>query len=134
MKSKMVRKNISRREAACPHCGELPSDRLLDSLQALRDACGFPLKFTSIYRCKFHNAEIGGHPGSLHVLGNHPGGYGAADIGIHKRYRKKRYTIVKAVFSIPEFNNLGVLNASLHIGIAPKDHPQLGSLYIGISK
>ncbi len=133
MNKEMIRKNISRREAACPHCGELPSDRLLDRIQALRDACGFPLPFTSIYRCPVHNKLIGGHPNSVHPLGNRPAGYGAGDIGLHKRYSKKRYIVVTKALALG-FNNIEVCNGHLHIGLAPKGHAMLNSLYWGVSK
>lgn len=133
MSKEMVRTNISVREAACPCCGELPNDRLLDRLQALRDACGFPLPFTSIYRCPIHNKTIGGHPTSVHKLGAQDNDYGAADIGIHKRYSKKRFIILIAALDLG-FNNLEVCDRHIHIGIAPSGHPQAISLYWGVSK
>ncbi len=131
--SKMIRENISIREAACPCCGELPSDRLLDRLQSLRELCGFPLKFTSIYRCPNHNKMIGGHPNSAHPLGAQKNAYGAADISIHKRYAKKRFKIIFSAFRL-KFNCLEVCNLHLHVGFVSTGHPMRDSLYWGVSK
>lgn len=133
MAKEMIRKNISVREAACPHCGELPNDRLLDRLQALRDACGFPLKFTSIYRCPVYNKLIGGHPNSAHQLGVQDNDYGAADIGIHKRYAKKRFKIIFNAYALG-FYSFEFCNLHVHIGSVSHDHPMHAALYYGISK
>lgn len=129
----MIRENISRREAACPCCDELPSDRLLDRLQAIRELCGFPLKFTSIYRCPNYNKSIGGHMNSAHQLGVQENPYGAADIGLHKRYAKKRFKLVFGFYRL-KFNNLEVCNGHIHVGFVPPSHPMENSLYWGISK
>jgi len=131
--SKMIRKNISVREAACPHCGKLPSDRLLDRLQALREACSFPLPFRSINRCPIHNKLVGGHINSVHQLGAQDNDYGAGDIGLHKRYSKKRYILLNRALRLG-FNNIEVCNGHIHAGIAPKGHPMYDSLYWGISQ
>jgi len=128
----MVRTNISVKEAACPCCGELPNDRLLNRLQALREQCGFPLRFTSTYRCPTHNRAVGGSPSSVHMLGNRDD-LGAADIGIRKHYSKKRFLIIAHALDLG-FNNLEVCNEHLHVGVCPESHRQHKSLYWGISK
>ena len=47
---------------------------LLDKLDYLRGAIGYPVIVSCGYRCPYHNGEVGGVPDSQHVLGN------AADI------------------------------------------------------
>lgn len=55
-------------------CLETPIDiNLIVGLEKLRSIVG-PLKITSGFRCKEHNAKIGGRPKSKHLLGE------AADI------------------------------------------------------
>ena len=65
-------------EFRCKHCGELPENGmnpvLLEKLDYLRGAIGYPVIVSCGYRCPYHNEEVGGVPDSQHVLGN------AADI------------------------------------------------------
>lgn len=60
----------------CP--GKVPNlrlnDALLDTLNRLREQFGKPIVVTSGFRCKKHNATIGGAVASQHLLGT------AADI------------------------------------------------------
>lgn len=48
-------------------------DDLISKLEELRTACG-TIKINDAYRCSKHNNEVGGKPGSYHLLGK------AADI------------------------------------------------------
>ncbi len=41
---------------------------LVESLEALRKRIGKPLKISSGFRCRRHNARVGGSPRSLHTL------------------------------------------------------------------
>jgi hypothetical protein len=46
-------------EWACPHCGSLiVVPEFLDRLEELRHRCGFPLHFSSGYRCPVHNRAV----------------------------------------------------------------------------
>ena len=45
------------------------NSRLLDVLDAMREAVGGPLSLSCAYRCPSHNAEVGGVPNSQHVQG-----------------------------------------------------------------
>jgi len=125
-----VRENITLKEASCPHCGQLPSDKWLDWLQDLREACGFPLPFKSIHRCNIYNEEIGGSDESLHTQFT-KWSYGAADIGIADP--TKRLKIIRTAIKLGT-NNLEVCDFHLHIGRAPVEHPQYNKLYWGKSK
>lgn len=130
---KYIRANILFSEAACPHCNKLPTDEYLDWFQHLRDKCGFPLPFNSMYRCPEYNKSIGGSDTSVHLLGAEPGIYGAADIGIDRFQSKKRWILMYWAFHLG-MNNFEVADGHLHIGIAPTGHPQSESLYWGKSK
>ena len=70
---KMSSKYFSDEEMACKCCGQLPEvgmdSRLLDVLDAMREAVGGPLSLSCAYRCPSHNAEVGGVPNSQHVQG-----------------------------------------------------------------
>lgn len=70
-------KNFSEKEFACSCCGETkPSMELVNLLQEMRDELEEPITITSSYRCKKHNAEVGGAKHSQHLLGT------AADIQV----------------------------------------------------
>lgn len=52
---------------SCPCCGEFYLDkRYMDSLQAVRDILGKPVRLNSGHRCPIHNAMVGGAPLSEH--------------------------------------------------------------------
>jgi len=62
-------------EMRCRCCGKLRVDpRLMAALEELRAYVGCPVFVNSGYRCAQHNAEVGGEPLSLHLVGR------AADI------------------------------------------------------
>ena len=52
----------------------------LHRLNLLRDMWGGPINVSDAYRCKEHNAEVGGSPNSQHLYGN------AADIYVGEPY------------------------------------------------
>jgi hypothetical protein len=57
-------------EVACHHCGLAYVKReLLNDLETLRSHLGTPLPIIDAYRCKFHNAEVGGAGVSMHLEG-----------------------------------------------------------------
>ena len=74
-------------ELADRETGELKlDDNFAAQLPALRQAWGRPLSPTSVCRSAITNAEVGGHPRSLHLITNpvHPTtGSMAADIAWH---------------------------------------------------
>ncbi len=68
-------RNFDDREFACRHCGVVKvAPHLVEHLEKLRTIVGRPLVIVSGYRCPVHNANVGGRPSSIHLLG------GAADI------------------------------------------------------
>lgn len=48
----------------------VPSDRLVEILCEIREHFNSPLRIRSGYRCKEHNAKVGGAPKSQHALGS----------------------------------------------------------------
>lgn len=63
-------KNFKLSEFACKCCGENHIDqRVIELAQKLRDELNVPVLVTSGYRCKEHNARVGGVPGSYHTFG-----------------------------------------------------------------
>lgn len=69
--------NFSRREFACPCCGQAKIRlALVDALQELRHISGSRILVLSGYRCGHHNREVGGVDHSRHLTGQ------AADIVI----------------------------------------------------
>lgn len=59
-------------ECSCsyPDCNEVKISMLhIARLQKLRNEWGKPIHINSAYRCEKHNRDVGGVPGSQHVLG-----------------------------------------------------------------
>jgi len=57
-------------EFMCPCCKVAIVDLdLVARLEELRQRVGEPIRITSGYRCPKHNAEVGGSPVSLHMVG-----------------------------------------------------------------
>ncbi|ECK7541719.1 DUF882 domain-containing protein, partial [Campylobacter jejuni] len=48
----------------------VPSDELIDILCEIREHYNAPVIINSGYRCKEHNAEVGGAPKSQHAIGS----------------------------------------------------------------
>ena len=74
--------NFSLKEFEC-NCGcKMPEFvkenviKLADNLQTLRTVLLKPIKITNAYRCKSHNAKVGGAKNSQHLLGK------AADVQV----------------------------------------------------
>lgn len=87
-------------ELACHHCGVCDvTPALVDALEAIRTAVALPVIVDDAYRCPKHNSEIGGVPGSEHVLGM------AADIKVKGLSTPELYDIIKKV---PGINGIGV--------------------------
>lgn len=79
-------------EFACPHCNTCLIDtELIELLDAVREKIKAPLIITSGYRCKEHNAEIGGAPDSKHMYGI------AADVTTPKLTTKELYNVFEEI-------------------------------------
>jgi len=58
-------------ECSCNDCTETLVDMdHVAKLQKLREDLGSPIKITSAYRCKKHNAAVGGAKNSIHMTGS----------------------------------------------------------------
>ena len=81
---------FSHDELACPCCGQQAMDPVfMDRLMSMRQMLGFPFPVTSGYRCKLHNAEVGGTELSAHLTGH------AVDIAV--RGEQALYIVVNAL-------------------------------------
>lgn len=89
---------ITRDDFRCRCCkGLLLDDELFDAIVELETLAGVPLHVNSGYRCKQHNAVIGGAALSLHTRGM------AADISSSLPLR----SLEKLVVSIPAIRGIG---------------------------
>ena len=83
-------KNFTKKELACPCCGENKvKDKPLIRLQVLRDLCGFPLSISSGYRCEKHNEKTKGSPKSRHLTGE------AFDISTKSLRAKQKFKLLQ---------------------------------------
>ncbi len=68
--SEKLTPHFTDRELACRcGCGLLPTQQLLDALEAVRLIYGRPIHIVSGARCEAHNRDVGGSPGSAHITG-----------------------------------------------------------------
>lgn len=63
---------LAEMQCPCGHCNGGTMDAgFMQKLQTMRDACGFPFRIDSGYRCHEHNLDpsVGGAPNSAHLYG-----------------------------------------------------------------
>jgi len=96
----VLSRNFASWELKCPCCAVIIIDEsLVMALQELRVRAREPIRILSGYRCKYHNAEVGGSINSQHLVGK------AADITIVGWSVREMFLMAR---SIPEFWNGGI--------------------------
>ncbi len=95
----------------------LVSQKLVASLQSLRDVIKEPLTITSAYRCERHNLEVGGVKRSQHSEGL------AADV--RTKSRRNMDHLLHLAYGLADLGGLGIYRvggkiARLHIDFRPK--------------
>lgn len=83
---------------------KMPPDELVDILCKIREHFNAPVRINSGYRCKAHNAKVGGAPASRHTFGD------AADFVVAGVKTREVFEFVKAEF----------YDKSEHLGLAIK--------------
>ena len=110
--------NFSMSEFECS-CGcKMPAfvkeniKELAKNLQIIRDEVG-RIDLTNAYRCKEHNADVGGATGSQHLVGK------AADIKSKSLSPNEMSKIVDDLMKIEKFKmgGIGVYNTFTHVDI-----------------
>ena len=110
--------HFSDKELSCPHCGvNGMQEHTLIKLEIARMIYGKPMILESAYRCKIHNAAIGGaelstHPEGTAVDPRRPAG----GVALHR--------MVDA-FIRAGFHRYGVGGTRLHFDDAPKRKPAM---------
>jgi uncharacterized protein YcbK (DUF882 family) len=103
----MESEHFKNQELACYHCGVNGcQQQLLDALERLRAIIGRPIIVDDAYRCKIHNAQVGGVPNSEHVQGI------AADIRVQGMTAGQ---LEAAARQVPAFANGGIGRADLQV-------------------
>jgi zinc D-Ala-D-Ala carboxypeptidase len=88
------------KEMKCPCCGKVDmSQTFKDKLNEARSLYGKPMTVSSGYRCKKHNAEVGGKLNSAHLTGE------AADIQCV--FAGERFKMLKAFYAVG-FSRIGI--------------------------
>lgn len=102
--------HFSKKELACKCCGEPGpiASELIEALEELRKMAGCPLIVTSGYRCKRHNAEVGGAKDSQHMKGT------AADV---KAKTLTPLELCALAAQIPAIKGIGIYESWLHIDV-----------------
>lgn len=119
--------NFSKKELACPHCGELKLDaRLVPALEELRALSGASIAVHDGYRCEAHNLAVGGVPHSEHPNGK------AADIVIEGKSLKEMYALAQQVSA---FKGIGLYDGNfIHVDVrdTPARWARVKGQYVGI--
>ena len=100
-------------ELGCPHCGENKcAKKLVDALEAFRAALGKPVLVDSAYRCRAHNAAVGGAPDSEHMRGL------AADIRVNGMTAAEMEAVARG---IPSIRGIGRADRQgyVHVDVRP---------------
>jgi len=107
---KMI-ENFNLPELACPCCGKVQMhEELLLKLDDAREKANIPFKITSGYRCKKHNAEVGGKENSEHCWGK------AVDIAVSGS--RQRFIVVSALM-LAGFSRIGIAKNFVHADVSP---------------
>ncbi len=113
-------KNFSREEFACQGvgcCGHSApiSSKLVDAVQKLRNIVGMPLRINSGFRCKTHNAKVGGVIDSPHCKGI------AADVATPRGMTDVEFYNIAC--NIEEFKNggVGIYDGRIHVDVRDAD-------------
>ena len=115
-------KYFKTKEFACKCCGKiLINSNLIKMLDLAREILGKPIKIESGFRCKKHNAEVGGSPTSAHLDGD------AADLRCIGD--ENRYLLVLALLSAG-FTRIGLGKNFIHVDISKKKNPERIWLYL----
>jgi len=106
---------FSDKETKCPHCGANGMDKFfMKKLDDLRRSLGRPVILNSAFRCKEHNAAVGGKPNSAHLAGM------AADIKINNS--EELWLVVKYAYRAG-FARIGVGANLVHVDSADQFLP-----------
>ena len=106
-------KYFNRKEFACQYTGRNEiSPELIDKLDELREACGFPFIITSGYRDATHPVEAKKTKAGTHAQGI------AADIKVNNGLQ--RFKIVEEAIKLG-FTGIGVASSFIHVDIRSPD-------------
>jgi len=99
------------KEMQCKCCGKgVMQKGFMDQLNVARGLAGIPFHINSAFRCKKHNADVGGKKNSAHLLGC------AADILCTTS--ASRHIILKALRAVG-FNRIGIYKTFIHVDCNP---------------
>lgn len=82
-------------------------EEFLATLQNFRKEMAIPFVIDSGFRCKKHNADVGGKPDSMHLVGR------AADISTHDMSDLVRHVFLRRALAI--FGGVGVAKQFFHV-------------------
>jgi uncharacterized protein YcbK (DUF882 family) len=121
-------KNFDKKEFKCPCCGKfIQVDRLVSTLQAIRDAAGAGVIISSGTRCAKYNASL---PGSAAISGHLTGE--AADIYVRGWDNRKLYQLIQKIHAegkVPDltysYRIVGKSQTAVHVGVDKKSRKSI---------
>lgn len=110
----MISKHFSRAELACRGTGELKlAEGFIEALEALRETYGYPMVVTSCCRTVEHNQKVGGHPASLHLIGNPKWGVDTCAIDIARPSGDRLHRLIS--FALRQGWSVGLAKTFVHL-------------------
>jgi len=106
-KEEMLTLHFSKKEFQCPCCRKLEiNEDFITRLECARVFARIPFVIASGYRCKKHNAKVGGVLDSAHTFGC------AADIQVITE--RERFRIIYGLIWA-QFNRIGIYKDFIHV-------------------
>lgn len=102
---------------------ELLRWEMLERLDAVREAVGFPLKITSSYRDPAHNAAVGGAKNSAHLPAS-DGMYSGVDIATGALGGAGLFMLVREIYRAG-IVRIGIYPKHVHVDIEDRLHQQV---------
>ncbi len=115
----MFSPHFSKRELACPLTGEIKlQEGFIDDLEELRVEYGLPMSVTSGCRSQAHNAVVGGHPHSLHMIDNEHHDTDTCAVDISRPRGPDLLKLVK--IAIGKGWSIGIADTFIHLDMRSK--------------
>lgn len=126
----MPLKFFSDEELACPTTGQLAlAPGFGVALDNVRQEFGLPMRINSGCRSAEHNAKVGGHPTSLHLIGNPKWGTDTCAVDVHIPDGQYRGVLMGVAWRYGF--SLGIAKTFLHLDLRSRytSLPQTTYLY-----
>ena len=104
-----ITKNFTVNEMKCPCCNKCEMDmEFMETLQTIREQCGFGFRINSAYRCGEYNNKVSNNTRGQHATGQ------AVDVSMKDRY--KRFKLLREAIESGYFKDIAISKTFIHLG------------------